>query len=50
VRLLTDDRGRAEARPSDLDLSARGVTATILGVVPPARARFNVARAFFGSL
>lgn len=50
VRLLTDARGRAETQPRDLDLGAQGVAAAIRGVVPPARARFNVARAFFGSL
>jgi hypothetical protein len=53
VRVITDGKGRAHARPLDLDLGAPTSAPQppgILGVIPPSRARFNVARAFFGSL
>ena len=50
VRVVTDSRGEAHARPKDLDLGTSEAAPAILGVVPPGQARFNVAFTFFGAI
>ena len=51
VRLVTDRKGRALERPKELDLGAGDARQypRIAGIIDPAQARINVAKAFLSA-